>query len=591
MSIIQPPNFNDLVTLYGSPKNAVKHLAERFTPEEIERQYNLPYHTIQIYIHDGKITSPARFSEVANLFTKLDALKSAKGKATEIINFLKASQVLYEQKIRFLLSRINESPTYVREAYCLKAFSMSGKMGETQVQQLFWKYGDVGDLALIVFPKKPSTLLADEVYQTLNVLSKLKTMERLKTLASLLKKATPEEAKWIARLTTRDLKIHLSERLVINCVSKTFQVNADLLLETCTTLGVVDALLNAPKGNQVLTRYRLRPSVFVKPMLAHIYTPEKVTYPVRAEYKYDGSRLQIHRNENRLCLYSRRGIEKSQAMPDVLKIAETFRTQTFIVDAEIVAINKEGAILPFQEILHRTTLKEYGNANNIGLTVKAFDILYCNNMNLMNSPLSIRLEYLTRTVPQQYLAEGQTCRNEAEVTAYYEKIMLKGAEGIMVKSLNSPYMAGERTYTWLKLKPDRDTLDCIVVKAYYGKGHRAGLYSTFLLAIRDSVEKKLYTVGKVSSLTDEQMIDLKDKFDRLKTKEDQDGIWVKPAIVMEVIYAEIQESPEHTSGFALRFPNVIRIRQDKTVSDVDTLDELKTLYETQNQRYAQKPEP
>jgi DNA ligase-1 len=586
LSVIKSPAFDDYVALYGSPREAIKHLAENLSAEEIERRYNLAYHMIQVYLHEGNITSPARFSEVADLFTKLDAFKSSRGKATEIINFLRTSPILYEEKIRFLLSRINESPTYIREAYCLKSLGMSGKLGESQVQQLFIDYGDVGDVALLTMPNRTSTLLADEVFQTLHTLSKLKTMERLRTLTSLLVKATPEEAKWIARLVTRDLKIHLSERMVIDCVSQTFQVNPDLLLQAVTTIGVIDALLNAPKGNMVLTRYRLRPSLFVRPMLAYIYDPAKIRYPVRAEYKYDGSRLQIHRYKNHFWLYSRKGIEKSLTMPDVLQIAQTFNAESFIADAEIVAV-KEGKILPFQQILHRTTSKEYNN-NGIGLTVKTFDLLYCNSMNLMNQPLATRFEHLTQVVPEPYLADGRTCKTEAEIMQFYEETVSKGAEGIMIKMLHGFYHAGERTYSWLKLKPDRDTLDCVVVKAFFGHGHRAGLYSTFLLAVRSPTEKKLYTVGKVSSLTDSQMIDLKNKLSPLITKQDQDGVWLRPSLVMEVIYAEIQESKEHTSGYALRIPNVIRIRHDKTVADADTLEHLQKLYEDQDRRYEQR---
>jgi DNA ligase-1 len=587
MSVVAPPNFNDLVTLYGGWKNAVKHLAERFSPEEIERRYGLSYHMIQVYMHDGEVLNTAKFNEVAGLFTRIDALKSGKGKATEIMSFLRSSPVAYEQKIRFLLTRINESPTYIREALCLKCLAMSGKLGETQVQQLYVDYGDVGDVALISASNRPFTLLADEVFQTIHTLPELKTNERLRALTSLLLKATPEEAKWIARLVTRDLKIRLSERMVIECVAQTFQVNPDLLLQAVTTVGIVDALLNAPKGNTVLMRYRLRPSLFVRPMLAYVYDPEKLRFPVQSEWKYDGSRLQIHRNQDHFCLYSRRGLEKSETMPDILNIVKSFNGESFILDSEVVAINREGKVLPFQEVLHRTTATEYTD-NGIGLTVKAFDALYYNGVNLMNEPLSVRLEYLAKAVPERYLAEGQTCKTEAEVTAYYERLVGKGAEGIMVKMLNSPYQAGERTYTWLKLKPERDTLDCVVVKAYYGHGHRAGLYSTFMLAVRSSTEKKLYTVGEVSSLTDTQMIDLKPKLDQLATRRDQDGVWLKPALIMEVMYGEIQESPKLTSGYALRFPNVIRIRNDKTVEDADTLEHLQTLYETQNTRYEQR---
>jgi DNA ligase-1 len=188
-------------------------------------------------------------------------------------------------------------------------------------------------------------------------------------------------------------------------------------------------------------------------------------------------------------------------------------------------------------------------------------------------------------VPLDFLAEGLDCRNEVELIRFYEEALHAGVEGILVKSLSSVYAVGQRTYTWLKLKPERDTLDCTIVKALYGKGKRAGFYSSFMLAVRDPAEKRLYTIGKVSNLSEEVMEGLRDIMEQNKTGDDDEGVFVKPAVVVEATYQEIQETDETTSGYALRVPKVVRFRPDKKVEEIDDLDKLKKLYELQYERY------
>jgi DNA ligase-1 len=151
----------------------------------------------------------------------------------------------------------------------------------------------------------------------------------------------------------------------------------------------------------------------------------------------------------------------------------------------------------------------------------------------------------------------------------------------LVKSLDSIYEAGKRAYTWLKFKPERDSIDCVVVKALYGKGRRAGYFSSFELAVRDPVQKKLYTVGRVSNIPDLLMARLRDVVTSTKVGEDKEGVYVKPTIVLEVTYQEIQRTEDYTSGYALRVPKVVRVRDDKTVEDVDTTEKLQKLYEMQ----------
>jgi len=181
--------------------------------------------------------------------------------------------------------------------------------------------------------------------------------------------------------------------------------------------------------------------------------------------------------------------------------------------------------------------------------------------------------------------EGMDCQNEVELMRFYEEALKKKFEGIVVKDLNSTYEIGQRTYTWLKLKPERDTIDCTLVKALYGKGTRAGLYSSFLLAVRDPSERKLYTIGRVSNLPEETMDALRIIVEDAKIGEDDEGLFVKPSVVAEVTYQEIQETDEYTSGYALRVPKIVRFRTDKTINEIDSVEKLKKLYELQYERY------
>ncbi|MEM3054521.1 MAG: ATP-dependent DNA ligase, partial [Candidatus Bathyarchaeia archaeon] len=340
-----------------------------------------------------------------------------------------------------------------------------------------------------------------------------------------------------------------------------------------------------------LAEVKMRPGQFIKPQLAHLYEPDKVVYPARAEYKLDGSRLQIHKWGTQTWLFSRRGVEKSQTLPEVVEIAEQFKAQSCIVDSEVIAVDEAGNPLPFQVMLERTVPRELEpeeleeRKRKVRVTVKAFDILFLNGRELTGLPLFERRKYLLEVVPEEYIVEGVDCQNEVELMRFYEKALKNRFEGIVVKSLSAPYEIGQRTYTWLKLKPERDTIDCTIVKALYGKGRRAGLYSSFLLAVRDPTEKRLYTIGRVSNLPEETMDALATVVENTRKSEDEEGVFVKPSLVVEVTYQEIQETDEYTSGYALRVPKIVRFRTDKTVDEIDSLDKLRRLYELQYERY------
>ncbi|MGC9094911.1 MAG: ATP-dependent DNA ligase [Candidatus Bathyarchaeia archaeon] len=593
MSIVKPPSFEELVKTYGSAKKAVQHLIDTgFSPEQIEWKMGIPYHRIRLYMEGIEPKADVPFAKIVELYERLALLRGKKGKETELTAFFQNPQLTLETKVRFALGKLTEESLKIGPGLVERSISLAAGVPISEVRRLLIDYGEHGEVAYLL--KKPSepTLTTSEISESIKLLPKLKKVrERELHISSLLRLSTPKEAKYIVRLLLGDLKLGYHTRTVIRAASKAYRVPAELIENAAAILGLTESISLASEGTLKLSEVKMRPGQFIRPQLAHIYEPDKVVYPARAEYKLDGSRLQIHRWGTQTWLFSRRGVEKTKTLPEIVEIAEKFKAQSCIVDSEVIAIDNAGNPLPFQTLLERTVPRELTpeeletRREKVNVTVKTFDILFLNGQELVGLPLSLRRKYLLDVVPSEYIVEGVDCQNEVELMRFYEEALKRKYEGIIVKNLNAPYEIGQRTYTWLKLKPERDTLDCTIVKALYGKGKRAGLYSSFLLAVRDPAEKKLYTVGKVSNLPEEAMDELSTIIERTKTSEDEEGIFVKPSIVVEVTYQEIQETDEYTSGYALRVPKIVRFRMDKSVSEIDSLEKLKKLYELQYERY------
>jgi DNA ligase-1 len=593
MTTVKPPSFDELVQMYGSRKAAIQHLLDSgVTPEEIEWKMGVPYYLIRLFMDDFKAADLTPFSSVVQTYERLAVLRSKRGKETELAKFFRRSDLNLEIKTRLALGLLTEESLKVGPGIIEQAISLATGTSRQKVRRFLIDYGEHGEVAYLLKKPKQAELTVEEVYEAIRLLPKIKKLtERTLLVASLLRVATPEEAKYIVRLILGDLKLGYYQRTIIRAVAKACGVPPELIETATAVLGITEGLLLAPEGELKLLEVKLRPGQFLKPQLAHLFEPDKVTYPVRAEYKYDGSRLQIHKWGSQIKLFSRRAIEKTETLPEVVDIAKKFNAYSCIVDSEVVAVDENGKLLPFQALLERTvprklTLEELkSRKKKIGVTIKAFDILFLNGRELVKLPLSERRKYLLEVVPPEFLAEGKNCANEVELIRFYEKALKTGLEGVLVKNLNSVYDVGKRTHTWLKLKPERDTLDCTIVKALYGKGKRAGFYSSFLLAVRDPKEKKLYTIGRISNLPEKTMETLRDIMEATKIGADEQGVLVKPSVVVEATYQEIQETDEYTSGYALRVPKIVRFRPDKKVEEIDDLTKLHKLYALQYERY------
>jgi len=593
MSIVKPPSFKELVETYGNPKKAVLHLIEAgFSPEQIEWKMSVPYHLIRLYLEGIEPKAGIPFSSIVEVYERLAVLRGKKGKETELTKFFKNPELTLEIKTRFALGTLTEENLKIGPGLIERSVSLATGTPISEVKKLLIDYGEHGEVAYLLKKSKDSELTVKEVYEAVKLLPRLKRIrEREFHVSSLLRVSTPTEAKYIVRLMLGDLKLGYYARTVVRAAAKAYEVPPELIENACAILGLTEGVSLASEGALKLSEVKMRPGQFIKPQLAHLYEPDKVAYPVRAEYKLDGSRLQIHKWGTQILLYSRRGLEKSHTLPETVEIAENFNAQSCIVDSEVIATDDMGNPLPFQSLLERTVPRELTpdeleeRRRKVKVTIKAFDILFLNGQVLTHLPLSERRKYLMEVVPAEYIVDGVDCQNEVELMRFYEEALKKKFEGVVVKNLNDPYEIGQRTYTWLKLKPERDTIDCTIVEALYGKGKRAGLYSSFLLAVRDPIEKKLYTIGRVSNLPEETMDSIRTIVERTKTSEDEEGVFVKPSVVVEVTYQEIQETDEYTSGYALRVPKIVRFRTDKTLDEIDNIEKLKKLYELQYERY------
>jgi DNA ligase-1 len=434
---------------------------------------------------------------------------------------------------------------------------------------------------------EPMTL--STVYRDLERIAKAsgKSSQQLKLniIRSLLSNATPVEGKYLARLLMEDFRIGVGEGNAREAIAKAFSVDSSLVehaYQALNDLGEVGVL--ARKGESSLRDIHIRIFHPVKMMLAQQGTISGAIADngeMAAEYKYDGSRFQFHKSGPECRMYSRKLEDVTDALPDVIAMLDSSTDHEVILDGEVIAI-QDGKPMPFQAVLRRFRRK-YGIdeiSKEIRMIPNIFDILYLDGETLIDSPFSDRRKLL-ESVVKSHVAP-QTVSDDPEVIGkMYEDALSAGHEGLMLKVPGSPYTPGIRGKNWIKIKPSVDTLDLAVIGADWGEGKRAHVFGSFLLACRD--DGNLVPLSKVATgFSDEQLADayeiLKDHVVSRSGKE----VKFEPFLVFEVGYSEIQKSPNYPSGFALRFPRFIRIRDDKAVEEVEELAGIRERYRQQS---------
>jgi DNA ligase-1 len=299
------------------------------------------------------------------------------------------------------------------------------------------------------------------------------------------------------------------------------------------------------------------------------------------EFKYDGARVQIHREGERVGIWTRRLSDVTRSLPDVVAITRELSGEPFILDGEVVALDAAGRPLPFQELMRRFRRVHGVEAlvREMPLALHVFDCLLADGRSLIDAPQAERWAALTRVTDGRHLAERVLVDDVDAARAFHARALAAGHEGVMAKDPRSTYEPGGRGKRWFKLKAAA-TVDCVIVAADRGSGRRVGWLSNYHLAVRDG--DGLAEVGKTfKGLTDAEFAAMTERLRGLATGDDGYTVRVRPEIVVEVEYNEIQRSPTYRSGLALRFARIARLREDKAPGQATTLDELRALYERQ----------
>ncbi|MBI4272001.1 MAG: ATP-dependent DNA ligase [Candidatus Rokubacteria bacterium] len=409
------------------------------------------------------------------------------------------------------------------------------------------------------------------------------------TLAELAARATPPEREVLGRILAGEMRTGVSEGLVLEAIARVAGVPVATARRAALYLGDLAEVagLAARGGAEALTRTTARVGVPLLPMLAELaddFDEVLTAHGGRTalEFKYDGARIQLHRDGDRIGIWSRRLSDVTRSLPDVVELARrALGPGPTILDGEVVALDRAGRPLPFQELMRRFRRVHGVEAlvRELPLALHLFDCLMADGRSLIERPYEERWAALVAVTGGRHLAERTICVDGAAAGAFLERALAAGHEGVMAKDLRSGYEPGGRGKRWFKLKAT-GTVDCVIVAADRGSGRRTGWLSNYHLAVGDG--EGFADVGKTfKGLTDGQFVEMTERLRALATTDDGYTVRVRPEVVVEVAYNEIQRSPTYPSGFALRFARITRIRDDKGPGQATTLAELAGLYERQ----------
>ena len=469
-------------------------------------------------------------------------------------------------------------------------------VSEDAVSKVYLKYGDLGEVAQELLAEKKEQPLFSE---PLTLLDLSEAFDRLRSLKgqgsvsgrrgivkSLVLRATPLEGKYVVKVLTGEMRTGLVSGLLEEAVAKAFGLSKAESARAHMVLGDIGVLARQAAAGEIkgvkIQPFRPVNFMLAEPMASAAEIADHFGKGTFAEFKYDGVRAQVHESKGTVRIYSRRLEDITSSFPEVVKGLEGAKGE-FVLDGEIVPFT-DGRPLPFQLLQRRLRRQEDFEkaARKAPVSYFAFDLLFRNGRETIDLPLSRRRELLLKVVEGTTvrLAESTNVTSESEVRRAFDRSRGLGYEGLVVKDPDSVYAMGKRGSGWVKLKEELDTLDVVIVAAEYGHGKRAGVISDYTFAVRDGDE--LRTIGKAySGLTDKEIDEMTSRLKEITVRDFGYRREVRPEIVVEVAFDSIQKSERHDGGFALRFPRIKRIRTDKSVADIDTLERVERIFSGQ----------
>jgi len=567
-----------------------------------------------------------KFSELAEYLEKLEKISSRIEITKILASIFKKAKAEETDKITYLLlgrlaSSYENIVFNIAERMMLSAVATAYDKDLKEIKALYRKKGDMGDVVESIAKGKGKGLTVSQVYDRARKIAQDEGEgsqdRKIKEMAALLKDLDPLSAKFVARIPIGKLRLGFSDKTILDALSwaengdKSLKSNLEKAYRTTPDVGALakkvktGGVIKASKDNSITL------GIPILPMLAQrIKSPAEMIEKmgkVAVEPKLDGLRTQIHikKGKNGFIKAFTRNLNEISAMFPELKNAHKFvHAKEVILDTEAVGLDKKGKMLAnFQTTMTRRrkhSVKE--TALKVPIKFYVFDCLFKDGKNLMASSYLERRKYLDKILKKSSLFEKTKyilTEDPKEIASLYKEERKEGLEGIMIKKANSNYVPGRTGWRWVKMKEAEkaigklaDTIDCIIMGYSAGKGKRAqfGL-GQFLVGVRDG--KKIKTVTKIGTgITDEQFKEFKKRLSKLEVKEMpksyvvhknlEPDYWIKPEIVVEVAADDITKSPTHSAKYALRFPRLVRFRDDKGVKQATTVTEVKRLFEMQN---------
>ncbi len=559
------------------------------------------------------------YSKLTAVYKELESTTKTLEKTEILANFLKkVPENDLEEVMMLLQGRVfpewDSRVIGIGAKLAIRAIAKVTGMKSIEVEKKWKSIGDLGETAKALLKyKKQKTLSHDEltVKKVVTNLRKLSELtgagtvdKKISYLADLLASATPDDSVYIIRTCLEELRVGAGTGVIRDAIAKAFDIDkkeVEAAHNVSNDFGKV--ALTAKKRKRKLG-IGLTIGKPIKVMLAQRVEDFKDAFkvvgkPAAIEYKYDGFRMQVHKKGNDVKIFTRRLDNVTKQFPDIASaIKKAIQAKDAVLDGEATGYDiKTGRSKPFQAVSQRIKRKHHVEkmVKELPIELNLFDVVYYNGKVLLNESFENRRKILKKIIKpikrKVVLAKQIITSSEEKAEKFYNESLAAGQEGVIFKNLKSEYKPGSRVGNMIKLKPVMETLECVIIGAEWGAGKRARWLSSFALGIRDPKSGELLEIGKmgtgVKEKTTETGITFAELTKMLKpliVEEHGKKVEVKPRIVIEVAYEEIQKSPSYSSGYALRFPRLVAHRPDRRPSDADDINRVKKLYKSQRGR-------
>jgi DNA ligase 1 len=470
-----------------------------------------------------------------------------------------------------------------------RVISSLSSRDEEELGLIFRRHSDLGDWAgeALDGSTQPATVTLADVEATLEDIRSARGNAKAKPLESMLRRMNAASARFFVKIISGEMRIGLSEGLVEAAIAEAFRVPITQVKRVHLITGDIgETAVRCKKGEFEASHITLfQPVRFM--LASPVETPDEAfdrmgASTVWTEEKYDGVRCQLHRQESRVELFSRDLKETTGAFPELVEAAPAIGHDV-LFDGEVLA-HRGGRVLRFFELQRRLGRKQVDAElrRDVPVVLVIFDLLWLDGRTLLDEPLSDRRKLLEGLGLEHpfLLARLEEATDPQHLDRIFAETRERGNEGLMVKDPLSPYTPGRRGLAWLKLKRPLATLDVVVTAVEWGHGKRRGVLSDYTFAVKDASTGRLVNVGKAySGLTDAEIAEFTSRFLEMTVQDQGYRRMVRPEVVLEVAFDSIQHSGRHLSGYALRFPRIVRIRDDKPVDEIDTLERVAELYD------------